>query len=244
MYLVRSGSKGMDEPYSHFQKVPEDLTAYPDLAGANFLHREGFAEKRVLAWVYDTFLQPDKVFLDIGAHVGTYSWTCAPKTAHTYAFECGPKTFCYLAANLAIRGLEYKVTPLPFALGDREGEITYYVRSGEGGDNGVKALSGTDDGCLKVTVPMRTLDSFGIKNVGFIKMDVEGFEREVLLGAKETLRASGWPKILFESWGAHLNEEVPVEGLRAGLFDTLKELGYTWVPVTGATDMFIAEHPQ
>jgi FkbM family methyltransferase len=237
MYLVQSEAGG--EP----TVVPADAIAYPDLAGAKYVQRAGFAEKGVLAWVYDTFLQPDRAFLDIGAHVGTYSWTCAAKAAHVYAFECGPKTFCHLAANIAIRGLEYKITPFPFALGNTDGEATYYVRSGEGGDNGIKALTGADEGCQKVTVPVRRLDSFGLKNIGFVKMDVEGFEREVLEGAAETLRASGWPKILFESWGAHRDPAVPVAELREGVFEALRDIGYTWVPVTGVADMFIAEHP-
>lgn len=241
MYLIKPESEGQADSY--FQSVPTDYQAHPDLAGARFVHRQGFAEKRVLQWVYDTFIQPDKAFLDIGAHIGTYSWTIAPKATHVYSFECGPRTFCHLAANIAIRGLEYKITPLPFALGNRDEEISYYVRSGEGGDNGVKQLSADDESCQRVTVPMRRLDYFGLKNIGFVKMDVEGFEREVLEGARETLEASGWPKILFESWGAHRDPSVPVAELRQGLFDTLRALGYTWVPVTGVADMFIAEHP-
>ncbi len=241
MYLIKSGSEGSSDPV--FEEIPADRLLYPDLAGAKYVFRNGFAEKDVVAWVYDTFIQPGKVFLDIGAHVGTYSWTCAPKASHVYAFECGPKTFCYLAANIALKRLEHKITPMQFALGDREGDVTYYMRSGEGGDNGVKALSRTDEGCSKAVVPMRRLDSFGIKNVGFIKMDVEGVEREVLAGAVETLRASGWPKILFESWSAHRDSDVPVAALREGLFEFLRSIGYTWVPVNGHEDMFIAEHP-
>jgi len=241
MYLIRPESEGGDN--SVFEAVPADVQAYPDLAGARFVHRQGFAEKRVLQWIYDYFIQPDKAFLDIGAHVGTYSWTIAPKAAHVYAFECSPRTFCYLAANVAIKGLEYKVTPLPFALGNRDGETTYYVRSEEGGDNGVKQLTEADEGCRRVTVPMRRLDYFGLRNIGFIKMDVEGFESEVLEGAKETLRENGWPKILFESWGAHADSRVPVAELREGVFAKLREIGYTWVPVAGVADMFIAEHP-
>lgn len=237
MFLVKPESN--EQP----QTVSTDLVAYPDLAGAQYLQRQGFAEKAVLAWVYDTFLQPDKAFLDIGAHVGTYSWTCAEKASHVYAFECGPKTFCHLAANIAIKGLEHKITPLPFALGNRDEEATYYVRSGEGGDNGIKALSESDSRRESFTVPVRRLDTFGLTNIGFVKMDVEGFEREVLEGAAETLRASGWPKILFESWGAHRDPGVPVLELREGVFDALRALGYTWVPVSGVADMFIAEHP-
>jgi hypothetical protein len=34
-----------------------------------------------------------------------------------------------------------------------------------------------------------------------------------------------------------------VAELREGVFEALRDIGYTWVPVTGVADMFIAEHP-
>lgn len=243
MYLLNSEGEGTPDPF--FMEIPRCYTLYPDVAGARYLHKQGFAEKTVLKWVLDTFIQPDKAFLDIGAHVGTYSWTCAQKATHVYAFECSPRTFCYLAANIALKGHEYKITPFPYALGNREGTATYYVRSEEGGDNGIHPLSGADQCCAQVQVPVRTLDSFKdqLQNIGFIKMDVEGHEKEVLEGGVEVLRQNGWPKILFECWEKHANPEVRVQDLRAGLFSFLESIGYTWVPIRGVPDMYIAEHP-
>lgn len=240
MFLLTSQSEGTETPL--LMRLAPSMMLYPDRAGATHVFKHGFAEKGILQWAVDTFVKPDKAFLDIGAHVGTYTWTVAPRAAHVYAFECSPRTFCYLAANVALKGVEYKVSLFPYALGDKEGEGTYYIRSAEGGDNGIKRLSEADAGCAVARVPVRTLDSFGLENIGFVKLDVEGHEKEVLLGARETLRRSGWPKILFESWGAHANRAVPVAELRAGLFDVLREFGYRWVPVAGIADMFIAEH--
>ena len=201
------------------------------------------AEKNLIHWVTDTFISPEKNFVDIGAHVGTYTWTCGKKAAHTYAFECSPKTFCYLAANVALHGLEERVSPYPFALGNRDGYIDYIVRSVDGGGNGVKALNSNDESMPHIKIPMKTLDSFGLTNVGFIKIDVEGFEKEVIQGALETLRINNYPTILFESWGDWKNAEgVDASGLRNELFEYLQSIGYTVRPVMNVSDMYFAEY--
>jgi hypothetical protein len=74
-------------------------------------------------------------------------------------------------------------------------------------------------------------------------MDVEGFEAKVLLGARETLKRNGYPRILFESWRpAREAEGLPASKLRTELFDTLYAVGYKRItPITGWDEMFIAE---
>ena len=196
-------------------------------------------EKPLIHWTTENLIRPDKVFLDIGAHVGTYAWTCGRKAKHTYAFECNPQVFCYLAANIALAGLEERISPLPFALGNEEKQIDYIVRSADGGGNGVKALNDRDASLKKLPVQMRTVDSFHFEDVGCIKLDVEGFEKEVLEGAKDTIRRCR-PCILFESWG-DWKTDVPAAALRKELFDYIKGLGYKIVQLAGATDMFLAE---
>jgi hypothetical protein len=88
---------------------------------------------------------------------------------------------------------------------------------------------------------MRRLDSFGLKDIGFIKIDVEGFEKEVLLGALETLKENNYPKILFESWGDWKEREgVPARAIREDLFRFLESLNYKIIQISGATDMYLA----
>ena len=203
-----------------------------------FLH--GMPERRLLEWVLETFIRPDTVFIDAGAHVGTYTWTCAQKALRTYAFECTPNTFCHLAANVALYGLTDKVDLHQVALGDHEGHQELYVRSSDGGINGVKRLTAEDIPTTRVRVTR--LDSVDIRGpVGLIKLDVEGSEREVILGATELLRLNKMPPILFESWGEWKEVEgVPAVRMRRDLFATLYDLGYSVVEVTGAPDMFLA----
>ena len=249
MYFLREGSA--DTSDAHFERLPappptkdgNQLMFFPERSVAKWFYEAGMAEKSLIHWVSDNFIKPDKNFLDIGAHVGTYAWTCGKKAAHTYAFECSPKTFCYLAANIALHGLEERISPYPFALGNADGHIDYFVRSADGGGNGVKPLSTADNSVRRIKIPMKTLDSFGLTNVGFIKMDVEGFEKEVLEGAQETLKANEYPTILFESWGDWKNAEgVDATKLRTELFEYLESLGYTVRSVANVRDMYFAEH--
>jgi hypothetical protein len=80
-------------------------------------------------------------------------------------------------------------------------------------------------------IEIRTLDSFQLDNVGFIKMDIEGNELDCLKGSVETIKRSGNPTIIFES-NTPNNPE---------LFNYIvKELGYRSVfPITGVNNMFI-----
>jgi FkbM family methyltransferase len=42
-------------------------------------------------------------------------------------------------------------------------------------------------GTSQMPVPLRTLDSFDIKNIGFIKLDCDGYEEKILKGGTETI---------------------------------------------------------
>lgn len=249
MYFLREGSAGTDDP--HFLRLPSPSLSiddkqylfFPEKKVGKWFFESGMAEKPLIQWVNDTFITSDKNFVDIGAHVGTYSWTCGKKAAHTYAFECGPQTFCYLAANIALHSLEERVSPFPFALGHKEDVIDYIVRSMDGGGNGVKSLNTSDTTHRTMKIQMKTLDSFHLSNIGFIKIDVEGFEKEVIMGAQETLKSNCYPPILFESWGDWKNREgVNATQIRTELFAYLESIGYKVTPIKNTLDMYLAIH--
>lgn len=242
MYLIRENGVQTNHRYltnltNDSSKEAGNLIFFPGSGGANYFHANGFPERTNIYWTLDTFISPDKVFIDIGAHVGSYTIVCATKASHTYAFECTPKTFCYLAANVALHNLESKVSLLPFALGNKEGMVDCILRTEDGGGNGMYVLDEADATREHVRIRMNTLDSFGIDNVGFIKIDVEGLELEVLQGAVETLKRSNYPKIMFECWSGDSFKEK-----REAIFAFLHELGYNKiVKVMGTHDMWLAE---
>lgn len=226
-------------PKRHYQKIEPDesMLFFPEEKTGEWFFSAGIPERALINWTRDNLISPDKVFLDIGAHVGTYSWLCGRKALHTYSFECNPRVFCYLAANIGLHGLEEKITPYSCALGNETKTIDYYIRSEDGGGNGVKVLNSRDEHIRKVPVEMRTLDSFHFENVGCIKIDVEGFEKEVLMGGIETIQRCK-PSILFESWGSW-KDDVP-SNLQHELFEYIRSIGYKITKLTHAQDMYLA----
>ena len=244
MYYLAAGSAGSEKPV--FTKLERSVDGrmcllFPERDVAKWFYESDIAEKALIVWVKDNFIKSDKNFIDIGAHVGTYAWTCASSAKHTHAFECNPKVFCYLAANAVLHGLDSKISVYQTALGDKEGVLDYHIRSEDGGGNGVKKLSTKDDSLQTRRVSVRTLDSYQIQDVGFLKIDVEGFEKEVLMGAQETLRNSGYPPFIFESWGPWKDKEgVPASHIRKELFEYIESTGYRINQIQGIPDMFLA----
>lgn len=238
MYYFKEGSLQTVDPV--FLRLRSDCMVFPESNVARDFAMRGAYEQSIIDWA-KTLIDPSKLFLDIGAHVGTYSLGFANACAGVHSFECSPKTFNYLCANIALRGLDYKITPHRTALGDTTGTIPYYIRSPDGGGN--SCIDFKDRECPSVPVPVTTLDSFGFANIGLIKMDVEGFEARVLEGAKETLKANGYPRILFESWREGREAEgLPASRLRTELFETFRRVGYSRItPIRGWDEMFIAE---
>jgi FkbM family methyltransferase len=211
---------------------PERQIAYDFARNKNYEHS-------LVQWASE-MIHPNKVFLDIGAHVGTWSLAFAKKCLKVHSFEPTPKTFNYLCGNIALNNMDDRIIPHSMALADVQGRLPIYKGSEDGGGNSLlPMLDRTPTWMVDVT----TLDSFGFTNVGMIKIDVEGFEKNVLQGAQETLRANGYPTIFFESWVPYREEDgIPSKSLRAELFDYIESTGYQVVPIRGYSEMFIAEY--
>lgn len=231
-YYLRENSLNTDDPVFH--RLRSDCMLFPDdhIVARDFALRGNY-EHSIIEWA-TTLIDPKTLFLDIGAHVGTYSLAFARVCVGVHSFECSPKTFNYLCANIALQNLHSKITPHRTALGDTAGTTSYYLRSPQDG-GGNSCIDFGDKVCESIPVPLTTLDSFGLTNIGLIKMDVEGFEVNVLRGARETLRANNFPRILFESWRpARDAQGLPASKLRDELFATLREIGYKKItPISG-----------
>ena len=130
-----------------------------------------------------------RLCLDIGANIGVISQALVACEYDVEAFEPQPELAKLVSENLGMlphRKLgEYSVYNI--ALGAVDGvakmpKVQYAAKGNFGGLGiGDKSIYGSYD------VPVNTLDSFAYENVGFIKIDVEGYEYEVLCGAQETI---------------------------------------------------------
>lgn len=139
--------------------------------------------------------------LDIGANIGQTSLWIAQKFEHfnsvnIHAFEPFPETFKTLEKN--IKANHYKNIKLHnVALGSSNAEIMM-VQDCETNSGGFRVFSDNHDvNRTKKNVRQITLDQFKdeIKDVFFMKIDVEGYEMEVLKGAECFLKT--YKPILF-----------------------------------------------
>lgn len=210
---------------------PSFLLRYPNSTAQDIV-LNGLPEQSLIDWCRQ-FCQADKVFVDIGAHAGMYALSLAPYCHEVQAFECQRETYYQLCGGVALNAY-WNVHPHHVALGAQSAPaVPLYVVSPDGGGT---TLHATTEAFETQHVEKRTLDSYQLKDVGFLKLDVEGSEEEVLRGAVNTLRESGYPPFIFESW---LQEEHKVQ--RESLHRFIQEsLGYRLVPITGYPYMLLA----
>ncbi len=133
-----------------------------------------FAEMRT----WQRHLGPGDLFVDVGASVGLYSIIAAEQGAELICLEPLPRAREQLVENLALNGYDAEVVPK--AVADQPGTMNL------GGVDAQRVhLSSDGDG---ITVDVDTLDSvIGERRVSGLKIDVEGAERRVLLGAHRLL---------------------------------------------------------
>lgn len=188
----------------------------------------GLFENTLIEWCKQ-FGDHEKVMLDIGAHTGVYSITLSSYFKKVYAFEPQKMTYYALCGSVALSN-EHNIECINSGLGssDQVGECDLHIISNDGG--GSTILSNVSNVIKKEAISIKTLDSFDIKNVGFIKMDIEGNELNALQGSFCTLFNSNYPRILFENNNPVCNE----------VFSYLNNLGYTISPITGYSNMFLA----
>lgn len=121
------------------------------------------------------------VAVDAGAHVGIMTRELAKHFGRVVAFEPHPDTFACLLANV---GKLPNVTCVNKALGRAAGSV--FVEDDVGDNTGNRQVSADAAG---TEVELTRLDDFPLEGCGLIKMDVQGYELDVVLGARETLMA-------------------------------------------------------
>jgi FkbM family methyltransferase len=175
-----------------------------------FAYVFGIGEFDVLP-IFDKLASEAPVVLDIGANVGTttIAFARARPRGRVFAFEPSHAMRSSLEANVSINGLR-NVEIVPIGLGDEAS--TFVLVEEMPGNPGSSYLSGASDGAGERVATKRLDDWLGSgTSVDFIKMDVEGFEKKVLLGAERTLRM--WhPKIVLELNGPALERQGTSRG--------------------------------
>ena len=138
-------------------------------------------------------------FFDLGANIGTtgiYFLKKLTPNLKLLAFEPDPENFKMLRTNLILNDMENKTLAVNCGLGDKFDEMTMYRDLANPGHNN---LTEPKDNVPTETVKIIPLDSYLAENkiaaseVKYIWIDTEGFEAQVLLGAKNLLRENPAP---------------------------------------------------
>ena len=141
------------------------------------------------------FLREEDTFVDVGANIGSYSILAAGVAkANVISLEPLPTTFVKLQRNILYNQLEDSVELHCCAAGATIAELNFSADRDT--MNQVVADNYTGK-CIKV--PVRPLDDIlGQKEAVMWKVDVEGFEPDVIAGARSVLRQKSLQAVLLE----------------------------------------------
>ena len=195
-------------PSVYYRRRIADETGEPELALISELIRRG------------------GIAVDVGANHGFYAFALSRFAGRVMAFEPNPDYALF--ARWMLRG---RAGVHQFALSNRSGRATFQVPVSR--DGIVLHFSGSLTGDFSefpkvqaYDVELRTLDSFDLSDVSFIKIDVEGTERDVLDGARATIMRDRPPMVIELLSGAHADPYAVTEGI-------CRDFGYDAYAVQG-----------
>ena len=170
-------------------------------------------------------LSEESVFVDIGANFGLYSLVASQKITNSgkvICFEPFPKNYAALKKNISLNS-KSNIISENIALGDKKDELSLYYQPNEKNLGIVSANFMENSKTIEVDV--MSLDEYvnenGIDKIDFIKIDVEGFENQVIVGMKKTLELFS-PMILIEIF-----DEGSINSNHHNDHDYLTRIGYS-----------------
>jgi len=155
-------------------------------------------------WVLNNIKNSDFA-IDVGSNLGFYSYSLGKKFAHVESFEPLVELSKFLR--------EYnskKIVINDYALGNKSGEAVITIPFINSNKEPSYAGIGAEErygNFEKRVIPVKRLDDHNYQDVDFIKIDVEGFEQEVILGAHATILKSK-PLLLIELEERHRKDSV------------------------------------
>jgi FkbM family methyltransferase len=184
--------------------------------------------------MFERIITRNSVVFDIGAHVGFYtllSSALVGRKGKVFAFEPLQRNLGYLREHLNLNQVK-NVTVIEAAISDKSG--TAFFEPGKSSATGSLSTKGQD----KVTV--FSLDEIiqegKVPEPDCLKIDVEGGEMDVLIGAQSLLRTRH-PTIFLATHGHNVHKEC---------CEFLSSLGYNLSPIEGdsieTTDEVLAIH--
>jgi len=146
-------------------------------------------------------LENDGCFIDVGANVGLWTFYMAKKGVEVHSFEPSPKPYLILRKKAE----DYpKVKVYQCALGEKNYTTELNIHIASGHDS---LLKSEEDFVRRISINVKTLDSFKLQNIGLVKIDTEGFEVPVLMGAKKSILRNK-PRLIIEIHSPYKDQYV------------------------------------
>lgn len=212
-------------------KLPSNKVIDP--SNEYFTNKAGIGWNRVGRDRVIELVKNKQSVIDIGAHVGitTVHWLVSG-FKHVYSFEINPSHYECLLENT--QDFKDKITYIPYGCSNESKKLKAGYRSPKNSgsfqmlDDEVAATLPDEQ---KFDVEVKRLDDHVFDSVSLIKIDVEGWEYEVMSGALETIRKH--QPILFIEYG-HGDHRKSMHKYDDNKFQQLiKDLDYRELEVTG-----------
>jgi FkbM family methyltransferase len=166
-------------------------------------------------------LEPNSVFVDVGSNYGFHTLSLSKYCKHIHSFD--PQLVMVNLLKLSIEQNNMKnITVRNCALGDTQQSsnitpVDYNHPSIHMGEVGIVREEIGDD-----KIQIETLDSFNLGTIDFIKIDVQGYEKFVIDGAKETIEK--YKPIIIIEVEHHQLQKFGYDAVN--LFEQLRSLNY------------------
>jgi FkbM family methyltransferase len=190
------------------------------------IYFRGYYEKKLTKLVADIG-RNGGVMVDVGANIGYFGISFASYNAgnKVYAFEPSERNFQLLSDNIKANNLLNQVMPFKLALSNSSGEL--FFDPGPEHQTGWGHLSDTP---TLQKVQVTTLNEFfkdKTDHIDLLKIDVEGADLKVILGASDLFRQRRISKVVFEYWDDFFGD-ANLPGTEAEMINRLMiESGYS-----------------
>ena len=146
------------------------------------------------------FLRDDDLFIDVGANVGVYTVLAAAQCgAQVISFEPVPETYRHLKRNVLVNDIHERVLLINKAAAG-EVKSVYFTSTLDAGNHVLLQEDSIQE--QKIKIDCTTLDLVTSRIPSLIKIDVEGFETEVIKGADKILSGPELKAIIIELNGS------------------------------------------
>ena len=170
-------------------------------------------------------LKTGAVVYDIGAHHGFYSLICGKlvgENGFIYSFEPHPKNFIILKKNISVNHFQ-NVFPFEYAISKNSAIVEFSDTANSQANTYIHSSPLNQDSNNKLHIQSISINTLyvekSIRLPDFIKIDVEGAEYDVLLGAENVIRLAT-PVIFLSTHDNHL------PGVKEKCLALLKQIGY------------------